>query len=485
MAFEVRSPELIYFHIAAKLNLRESLQKAVSANATHIILHGEADQATYETALAQVKIQGLQCYRQVKTSKSPLFSPNQLKIFDGIDIIIDCNTQDLGTKIINWTQIPSYRIILRPNKQMDNLRILWNLHPKHTHSLYFEFISPTAENKEFYKTKEIPRLILKIKKQFPYLCIQPPRGQDVYDSSIAPDAELEPLAQPLWQTYTDNPEIRYSVIIPAHNEKYFLLNVLRHLDLVDYSRNLFEVIVVDDGSQDGSHDYIHSFFARHECNLNLKYIYWPRPLSQNHRSQLFRAGLSRNLGVKFSSGKYLVFLDSDILVPNYFFKNLDRNFSKAQIIQFARRHLKPEKSSSSILYSNVNFSEDTYVEEASYWQKLFECNDWMGLDFFWKYTCTYGLALEKKDFLDVGRFRRTYLSYGFEDTDLGYSLFKQGKVFYLDKTQLLHLTNSKKSQSQFFYQWQRRKLLSKTAKIFYHNHLDAEIYKHFEHFLNS
>jgi GT2 family glycosyltransferase len=59
----------------------------------------------------------------------------------------------------------------------------------------------------------------------------------------------------------------------------------------------YEIIVVDDGSTDGTRDYLHSLGRR------LKFFHQPNR----------GPGPARNLGAQHASGKYLAFLDSDDL----------------------------------------------------------------------------------------------------------------------------------------------------------------------------
>jgi hypothetical protein len=105
----------------------------------------------------------------------------------------------------------------------------------------------------------------------------------------------------------------------------------------------------------------------------------------------------------------------------------------------------------------------------------------MSLKHHWKFTCTYALGLKKSDFMEVGRFKKYYVSYGFEDTDLGYELYKRKKTFFLVPMPLYHLTAYNQMQYQNS-QLKRLKLLRKTAELFYLQHLNPEIYHLFGNF---
>jgi glycosyltransferase involved in cell wall biosynthesis len=309
-----------------------------------------------------------------------------------------------------------------------------------------------------------------------------PPGRPVWDDSVPGLVELEPLAPVSYQLGASI-DCDFSIIIPTYNSKFFLLNVLRHLCRQDYPQDKYEIIVVDDGSTDDSMSYIEGHFRRHLELKNLKYIYLPRPPSVE--GEFFRAGICRNLGVSHSTGKNITFLDSDILVPRNFLSDLAAHLEKWDVIQNVRYHVKPKFSTEFLHLEEVDFRKQTYIEEESYWRPFFECQSWQALNVFWKFTCTYCLTLKKEDFLSVGRFRRNFVSYGFEDTDLGFRLFKAGRKFHLSRNLTLHLTGEKSKAEHETSRLRRQFLLSKTAKKFFLNNLDPVIYEHLRFYMGG
>src|SRR4051812_5349711 len=87
-----------------------------------------------------------------------------------------------------------------------------------------------------------------------------------------------------------------SVIIPAYNRKAMLCESIDSV-LAQNCRD-FELIVVDDGSTDGTADEL---AARYGTRI--------RVLKQANRG----VAAARNLGVSRSCGEYIAFLDSDDL----------------------------------------------------------------------------------------------------------------------------------------------------------------------------
>jgi glycosyltransferase involved in cell wall biosynthesis len=95
--------------------------------------------------------------------------------------------------------------------------------------------------------------------------------------------------------------IRFSVIIPVLNEEKVIGRCLESLKQLNFAPEMFEVIVVDNGSVDGTIEMVHKF----ESSLNVKI--------------LEKKGVSisalRNLGAARARGEVLGFLDADCLAP--------------------------------------------------------------------------------------------------------------------------------------------------------------------------
>jgi len=102
---------------------------------------------------------------------------------------------------------------------------------------------------------------------------------------------------------TLNNKLHISIVIPSFNRKEALLRCLDSLCNQTIGINKFEVIVIDDGSDDPYYD--------------IKEKNWPFTINverQENKGEIF----SRNLGVSISNGQMLFFLDDDIeLSPNY------------------------------------------------------------------------------------------------------------------------------------------------------------------------
>src|SRR6202030_1015727 len=101
--------------------------------------------------------------------------------------------------------------------------------------------------------------------------------------------------------FDGGPKMRISVIIATYNRKDVLTRSLPPLFDQDFSVDDYEVLVVVDGSTDGTARYLRSLRPR--CRL--------RAFEKPHRGQ----AAAINTGLRAASGEIVLFLDDDILCP--------------------------------------------------------------------------------------------------------------------------------------------------------------------------
>jgi GT2 family glycosyltransferase len=100
----------------------------------------------------------------------------------------------------------------------------------------------------------------------------------------------------------------FSIIIPTHNRPKQLAICLESLSHLDYPRDRFEVIVVDDGSPIIPEDVVAHFRDRLNVILLTQACTGP-------------AG-ARNTGVKTANGDFLAFIDDDCAPATHWLRNL-------------------------------------------------------------------------------------------------------------------------------------------------------------------
>ena len=95
--------------------------------------------------------------------------------------------------------------------------------------------------------------------------------------------------------------VSISIIIPALNEERMIGRCLESLAKLDFARERFEVLVVDNGSRDNTLSIAESFKDR----LNLRVL----------EKTGVRISALRNMGARGALGDILAFLDADCLAP--------------------------------------------------------------------------------------------------------------------------------------------------------------------------
>lgn len=107
--------------------------------------------------------------------------------------------------------------------------------------------------------------------------------------------------------------VRFSIIIPVYNRPEEVVELLDSLTMQSL-KNDIEVIVIEDGSTQRCEEEIEPF----KKQLELRYIY------QDNRGP----GMARNEGTRHAVGEYLIFLDSDCVLPSDYLANTINHLEK-------------------------------------------------------------------------------------------------------------------------------------------------------------
>jgi glycosyltransferase involved in cell wall biosynthesis len=110
-----------------------------------------------------------------------------------------------------------------------------------------------------------------------------------------------------------------SVVIPLFNKAHVIADVL--LSVLNQSSPPDEVIVVDDGSRDGSFAIAQSL--QHKCNQRFPMRVFRNPVNRG-------VSFTRNVGIAKASQEYIYFLDADDLMFKHTIANLRRAVSVAK-----------------------------------------------------------------------------------------------------------------------------------------------------------
>lgn len=173
--------------------------------------------------------------------------------------------------------------------------------------------------------------------------------------------------------------MKFSIIITCFNRQKFISRCIRSaLHQNGVERDSYEVLVVDDKSSDKSRDIISQF-----DNI-IKVIYNKKNIGLSK---------SRNLGIKKSRGEYLLMLDSDDYISEYYLK-------------FMGSFLDFNKSWSSVAsdYTKVN-TKGKFIKRCSFKKEPIACGVLYKRESLFK----TGLYNKKLRYLEDVDFRQRYL----------------------------------------------------------------------------
>src|SRR3989338_359487 len=109
-----------------------------------------------------------------------------------------------------------------------------------------------------------------------------------------------------------------SIIIPTYNMQRALIRCLAQV--AEQSLKPSEVVIVDDGSTDGTTSKIEEYKHSFPIEISL--------LSQDHRG----ASTARNYGFKRSHGNMIMFLDADVVLKKHAFERLYNALTQNSIL---------------------------------------------------------------------------------------------------------------------------------------------------------
>ncbi len=180
--------------------------------------------------------------------------------------------------------------------------------------------------------------------------------------------------------------MRLSIIIASKDRAAYLDRTLQSLS-EQVGAPSFEVIVVDNGSTDGTRQVAQR--ARELARYEITYIFEQRP----------NRGAARNRGVEIATGHIIMFVDDDVWVPPGFLAAHERAHTTRNLVVCG-----------------------PIINVASYRERPRPTLANLSRAFL----CTCNVSLERQAFLAVGGFDEDFRLYGWEDTELGVRLRKSG-----------------------------------------------------------
>ncbi|MEM5772525.1 MAG: glycosyltransferase family 2 protein [Candidatus Aenigmatarchaeota archaeon] len=212
--------------------------------------------------------------------------------------------------------------------------------------------------------------------------------------------------------FSINHKILLSVILCTYNRSDLLFQSLNSLTYQTLSKKLFEVVVIDDGSDDNTYEIVKKFVDK----LNIKYFF-------QENSGLASA---RNHGIYASDGDILYFFDDDdVASKNLLEEHLKthKQYPKENIAVLNYTTWAPSLKITPLMYFITEVGH--FLFSYSNLKNNMELN----YQYFWggRSSCKRNFLLEHGVFNPVFKF-------GSEDIELGYRLSKNGfKVIYNEK----------------------------------------------------
>ncbi|MCD4653747.1 exopolysaccharide biosynthesis polyprenyl glycosylphosphotransferase [bacterium] len=199
----------------------------------------------------------------------------------------------------------------------------------------------------------------------------------------------------------------FSVIIPAYNAESSIVRCLDALKNQSIRRDMYEIIVVDDGSTDETGDLARQAGAKVFCQENQG------------------PAMARNHGVEQAKGDIIVFTDSDCIADTEFLDEMIKPFSDPTIVGVKGAYRTKQKR----LWAR--FAQVEFMER---YAKLSRSKS---IDF----VDSYAAAFRKNIFSQVGGFDAHFPVANNEDVDLSYKIARLGHPMVFNPKAIVYHTH--------------------------------------------
>lgn len=255
---------------------------------------------------------------------------------------------------------------------------------------------------------------------------------DIYDSFQGATARMINIFARAIEPGFDKENPYFSVIICTKNRKELLKGAIETLDNQNFPFLGYEIVIVDDGSVDGTDEMVNSLTTK--CKLR----YFKRPWSGR--------AATRNYGIKEAVGEIIIFVDDDILAPMDF------------ISEHARFHrIYPEAivRGPIINIEKYEFPKDRRAGIADFSQAFF---------------CTCNVSVSRRYLIDVGGFDETFLEYGYEDNEVGWRLRQKGLKARFNMEAIVYHYKPRKKEEDLDGMIRTAQELARSAILYYKKH---------------
>jgi glycosyltransferase involved in cell wall biosynthesis len=201
----------------------------------------------------------------------------------------------------------------------------------------------------------------------------------------------------------DKQPLTLSVVIISWNQLPPLKNLLEQLQQQDYDPELYEIIVVDDGSTDGTREWL----SRHNSE------HMPVILGERNRGR----SAARNEGIKRSVNEIIIMIDGDHTIGRDFLK-VHSDLHSQEHCFIVGKSAFAENSEFAALNSYFNGGGATKMHHRSRLPG--------------RYFLTRNCSVRREDLVGCGMFDERFARWGGEDLELGVRLVAAGIPLYGD-----------------------------------------------------
>lgn len=178
--------------------------------------------------------------------------------------------------------------------------------------------------------------------------------------------------------------MKFSIVVPVYNVEKYIPKCLDSIINQTYSN--FEVIIVNDGTKDNSQDIIDKF-----CEKDVRFKSY---IKEN-------GGLSdaRNYGVKYVTGDYIIFVDSDDYIEKELLLKLNEIIKKEKV-DIIRYNLNVVDEEGNLINKNDDIKEDRDILKNILLNKFVEPA--------WLYAYNKDFYLNNKFYFPVGKIHEDF-----------------------------------------------------------------------------
>lgn len=246
--------------------------------------------------------------------------------------------------------------------------------------------------------------------------------------------------------------LRLSIIIPTYNRKDILKKCLTTIFNQTYPQNMYEIIVVDDGSTDGTEEMLKTMINDAPCNL--------RYFRQENKGP----AAARNVGIRNANGKIVLFIGDDIII------------TPSLLEEHLKWHKEHTEDNIAVL-GYITWSPEIEITPFMDWLEnggpqfhFWQIKDKVEVD-AWRYFYTSNISLKKTFLLKNGLFDEDFKYAAYEDIELGSRLQKRGMLIRYNKNAIgyhYHPFNLNKYCNRMLYLGSSAVILSNKHPETYH-----------------